>query len=349
MQEVQQPYAFDVPIEGFRKLYPRWAHAKFGLIVTGQIQIDIRHLSTTADVVIHEGSLDEPIFAHWKEWAALAQAGGTPCLAQLAHPGKRGSAAARRVWGAIPAQAPSAVPIKFPPGWFNQIAGNYLYGEVAEMTVAEIDSVVEKFVFGAKVCQKAGFAGVGIHSSHGFLLSQFLSPASNQRTDDYGGSPEKRRYILARIVKAIRDECGPKFCIAVKLNSADFSEGGLSEDEAIEHVRWLCECDLVDFVGDHVLDRFSIDQSRSKSLEGMGRARRVHSTHQWHRPPYIHPRPLERLQQNENLISRASGNVFMRKSRIPFLFNSVAGSAHAKEWHLSYRLEFAISLALEEL
>ncbi len=155
----------------------------------------------------------------------------------------------RRYWDrGLASKAPSAVPIKVPKGYWNGVIAKYLYGEVSAMTREEIEEVVDKFVFAAKLVQRAGFAGVNIHNAHGFLLSQFMSPASNKREDEFGGSPEGRRELLMRIVRRTREACGKSFCIAIKLNSADFAEGALSEDEALEHVAYLSKCGLVDYL-----------------------------------------------------------------------------------------------------
>lgn len=85
------------------------------------------------------------------------------------------------------------------------------------MTIADIDRLVDNFVYSAKLMQAAGWAGVGIHAAHGFALSQFfLSPASNQRTDEYGSSPEGRIRLLQRIVIAVREACPAPFIVQVK-------------------------------------------------------------------------------------------------------------------------------------
>lgn len=117
------------------------------------------------------------------------------------------------------------------------------------MTVAEIDEVVAKWVHGAVVAKEAGFAGAQLHGAHGFLLSQFLSPYTNRRTDDYGGSPEKRMKLLQRLVTEIREKCPRPYCLSVKLNSGDYMEqGGLGQDEALGQVQWLVDSGMIDFV-----------------------------------------------------------------------------------------------------
>lgn len=83
----------------------------------------------------------------------------------------------------------------------------------------------------------------------GFLLSQFLSPHTNRRTDDYGGTPEKRMTLLKRLVREVRARCPPPYCLSVKLNSGDYmGTEGLQQEEALEQVRWLVTCGMIDFV-----------------------------------------------------------------------------------------------------
>lgn len=81
------------------------------------------------------------------------------------------------------------------------------------------------------------------------MLSQFLSPHTNRRDDEYGGSPAGRLKLLQRLVTEIRELCPYPFCLSVKLNSGDYMEhGGLTQDEALEQVRWLTTCGLIDMV-----------------------------------------------------------------------------------------------------
>lgn len=145
---------------------------------------------------------------------------------------------------------PSSVPVELGEGWLNKKALNAVLGTPREATLEDIDAVVAAWVHGARLAKEAGFAGCQLHGAHGFLLSQFLSPHTNRRTDDYGGSPEKRLALLKRLVKEIRDVCPRPYCLSVKLNSADYMATGmgLSTNEGLEQVKWLVECGEVDFV-----------------------------------------------------------------------------------------------------
>jgi len=103
-----------------------------------------------------------------------------------------------------------------------------------EMTLLDIKQIVEAFVKGAGRAKKAGFDGVQLHAAHGYLLSQFLSPFFNKRTDKYGGSVENRARILLEAFQAVRNEVGEEYPIFVKINSEDFVEGGLTKDETLQ-------------------------------------------------------------------------------------------------------------------
>ncbi|KAK4949657.1 hypothetical protein LTR10_011498 [Elasticomyces elasticus] len=250
MQETcaELPY-YDPPIEKFRNLYGDWADSRYGMLITGQVQVDRRFLSLPGDVCCHEDSLSAPVLAQWKEWAQVAQQGGTPCVVQIGHPGRMSPAGT----GIRPADmsplAPSSVPVKMGDTWFDKLVQDKLLGTPKEMTHAEIDEAVANFVRAARVAHTAGFAGIQLHGAHGFLISQFLSPYTNRRTDDYGGTPGRRLRFLQRLIEEIRAVCPPPFCVGVKLNSGDYMDkAGLTQEEALEQVRWLVDCEMVDFV-----------------------------------------------------------------------------------------------------
>jgi len=144
---------------------------------------------------------------------------------------------------------PSSVPVDLGDKWLDKLAIQSLLGTPKAMTIPEIDAVVEDWKRGSRVAQAAGFKGIQLHGAHGFLLSQFLSPYTNRRTDEYGGSPEGRMKLLKRLVTEIREICPTSFCLSVKLNSGDYmAVGGLSQDEALSQVEWLSTCGLIDFV-----------------------------------------------------------------------------------------------------
>ena len=102
-----------------------------------------------------------------------------------------------------------------------------------QMTQAEIESVVDAFGKAASRAKQAGFDGVQIHAAHGYLLSQFLSPHFNKRSDEYGGPIEHRAKIILDVLKNMRASVGDRFPVLIKINSEDFLEGGLKQDEML--------------------------------------------------------------------------------------------------------------------
>jgi 2,4-dienoyl-CoA reductase-like NADH-dependent reductase (Old Yellow Enzyme family) len=108
------------------------------------------------------------------------------------------------------------------------------FPQCREMTLYEIDQVVEAFGQAANRAKKAGFDGVQLHAAHGYLLSEFLSPFFNKRTDNYGGSIENRARVLLEALQAVRHEVGEEYPVFVKINSEDFVEGGLTVEEMLE-------------------------------------------------------------------------------------------------------------------
>lgn len=102
------------------------------------------------------------------------------------------------------------------------------------LSEAEILEQIQCFANTAKLAVDAGFDGVQLHAAHGYLISQFLSPLANKRSDQWGGNPENRRRILIETVRAVRQAIGAEKILSVKLNSADFQKGGLSQQESLD-------------------------------------------------------------------------------------------------------------------
>ncbi|MDP2917849.1 MAG: NADH:flavin oxidoreductase [Dehalococcoidia bacterium] len=109
-----------------------------------------------------------------------------------------------------------------------------------EMTVAEIKQDIADFIKAADLAIVAGFDGVETHSPHGYLLHQFLSPRTNKRTDEYGGSLEKRARFLLELIEGLRDHFGPDLPISVRLSGAEHVEGGITPEDMRKTAK-LCE------------------------------------------------------------------------------------------------------------
>jgi len=109
------------------------------------------------------------------------------------------------------------------------------------LTSEEIEEIIEAFAEGIRRAQEAGFDGVQLHAAHGFLLSSFLSPWTNQREDQFGGSTENRTRIVKDIYQRARKKVGDRFPILVKMNTTDFLPGGMDLDEAVRVGKALSE------------------------------------------------------------------------------------------------------------
>ncbi|MEW6066406.1 MAG: tRNA-dihydrouridine synthase [Bacillota bacterium] len=142
---------------------------------------------------------------------------GVIAFIQLAHSGPRGRSS---FLGEMPV-SPSAVP-------FFKDEPTY------ELTKEDIDHVVKDFVAGALRAQQAGFDGIELHAAHGYLLSSFLSPIMNRRTDEYGGSNANRAKIVVDIIKGIREQLGDKLLIGVRFNGKEYGDQGLDPADAVE-------------------------------------------------------------------------------------------------------------------
>lgn len=212
-EQLSDPH--NAPTEDLVRLYERWGRGGTGVLLTGNVMVDRRALEGPRNVAL-EDDRDLPML---RRWAEAAQAHGAQLWMQISHPGKQ---TPKGVSSEV--VAPSAIPVK---GAFG-----LLMAHPREITPPEIEAIIQRFANTAALAKAAGFAGVQVHAAHGYLQSQFLSPRANQRTDDWGGTPEKRRRLLLQTLRATRRAVGPAFPIALKLNSADFQRGGYAEDEA---------------------------------------------------------------------------------------------------------------------
>ncbi len=208
--------AQQAPSRELKQLYQAWADGEPGLLLTGNVMIDRRAMTGPGGVALEdERSLDS-----FREWSALGRNNGGHFWVQLNHPGRQTPANLGQQ-----ALAPSAVALDL--GIFSK-----MFAKPRAMSEDEIQNVITRFATSARLAEKAGFTGVQIHAAHGYLLSQFLSPLSNRRTDHWGGSLQNRARLLIEVIKAVRASVSPSFCVGVKLNSADFQRGGFDADDA---------------------------------------------------------------------------------------------------------------------
>jgi len=189
------------------------AMGEVGLIISGYTFVRPEGQSTPGQMAVY----DNQFLPGLRDMAAAVHSAGGKIALQLVH----GGCNANSSLTGLELVGPSAVRKE---------------GQMACRSAGkkEIKAIVTAFAQAAGRAKEAGLDAIQIHAAHGFLLSQFLSPAFNKRTDEYGGSLENRARFLMEVVKSIREEVGRQYPILVKLNSEDFLEGGLTRDEAIQ-------------------------------------------------------------------------------------------------------------------
>ena len=209
------------------RLYQRWAGGGLAVSIIGEVQGTNGFAEKPGNLVLNAAS----DIAQFRELAKQGGENGTQLWLQLGHAGALAYAPTSNPKG------PSALDL---PGL-----------RCAALTQDEIRKVPSEFARTARLAQQAGFGGVQIHAAHGFLLSQFLSPLFNKRSDDYGGPIANRMRLLLESIEASRVAVGPDFPVAVKLNCTDQLEGGFIEEDALKVVAALdrSSVDLIDISG----------------------------------------------------------------------------------------------------
>lgn len=222
----------DNPTSELDHLYQRWSSGGAGLLISGNVMVDRRYLERGGNMVLdQESELDA-----YSSLARAGKSGGSAFWMQLNHPGRQ----CPRTVNPKPV-APSATQL--------HLAGNF--GRPKPLSEAEIESIIASFAGAARLAKETGFDGIQIHSAHGYLGSQFLSPLTNQRNDAWGGPLENRARFLLETVRSVRASVGRDFPIGVKLNSADFQQGGFELADCQQVAHWLGEegIDLLEVSG----------------------------------------------------------------------------------------------------
>jgi 2,4-dienoyl-CoA reductase-like NADH-dependent reductase (Old Yellow Enzyme family) len=211
--------------------YAARAMGGVGLILTEATAVESRGRISQADLGLWNDAQIGPL----ARIVTLCQAQGAVMGVQLAHAGRKAWSAQRGVGPEAPV-APS--PIAHDEEWVTPHA----------LTRPEIGDVLTAFVAAARRAEAARFDVVEIHAAHGYLLHEFLSPISNQRQDEYGGSLEDRARLLLDVVDGVRSVWPAHKGLLVRLSSTDWTDGGLTITDQVQVSRWLWEhgVDLVD-------------------------------------------------------------------------------------------------------
>ncbi len=215
------------PTDAQNRLYERWAEGGLALSIIGEVQGSPHYAEKPGNLVLDAHSDPET----FKTLARAGSYNNAHLWLQLGHAGAMADAPISNPKG------PSALDL---PGL-----------KCGALSMSEIQSIPHEFARTAVLAKEFGFGGVEVHAAHGFLLSQFLSPLFNMRTDAYGGSLENRMRLLLETIDAVRRAVGPDFPIGIKLNATDQLEGGFEQDEALAVMKALdsTSIDLIDISG----------------------------------------------------------------------------------------------------
>jgi 2,4-dienoyl-CoA reductase-like NADH-dependent reductase (Old Yellow Enzyme family) len=208
------------PGASLNALYRVWSEGGTGLIITGNVMVERRMFEAPRNPVFDSKTAMPAVEA----WSTAAKTAGNLAIPQIGHPGRQ------QQRGRGKTVAPSAVKVDAP---------GVMFGTPRALTTPEIKDLIGRFAKTAKIAVDGGFDGVQLHAAHGYLLSQFLSPTANIRTDEWGGSLEGRAKFLLEAVAAVRDAIGPSRIISVKLNSKDFQKGGFDNEDSIATAKLL--------------------------------------------------------------------------------------------------------------
>lgn len=196
------------PTQELKDMMIKLSEGHIGLIVTGFMYVHPKGKATENQSSIYSDELAN----EWVSTVKKVHENGSKFMVQLTHGG---------------------------PGVVEPLEHVSAGGLGRRLTVEEIKEIEGWFIEAAKRCEKAGFDGVQLGAGHGFLLSTFLSPITNNRTDEYGGSPENMVRMIAEIADGIRKATGPDFIIGIKFNRTDRAEGGVTPEIASKYVSLL--------------------------------------------------------------------------------------------------------------
>ncbi|WWD09216.1 hypothetical protein V865_007338 [Kwoniella europaea PYCC6329] len=241
------------PREGHLNLYRRWAEGGWGIIISGNVQIDPRQLASPHDLTLpsHPSTLQ----AYTQLASSVHSASSSPLLLmQISHPGLQSSSTinlSRWPWESAIAPCEDRPTVsEGPVGWL----WSHVMWPTKSCRIVNINGwmeIVNKFVDAAVLAERSGWDGVQLHSAHGYLLAEYLSPLTNpdpKPLPDVPGSIPLRLHLLYLILKGIHDNTEKRFIKAVKVNCSDFVQGGLDEEQANDIIKTLVSWSLLDII-----------------------------------------------------------------------------------------------------
>jgi 2,4-dienoyl-CoA reductase-like NADH-dependent reductase (Old Yellow Enzyme family) len=215
-------------------LYKAWARGGAGMILSGNVMVDRTYLENPRCVALDKAVVNPRRFVFFQQWAQAITDEGACAIMQISHPGRQCPISVTRT-----PLSPTASPV-FLKGLPKAVSRLALATPLA-LSQAQILATIQQYATTAWLAQEAGWSGVQIHAAHGYLISQFLSPRVNKRTDQWGGSLQNRMRFLLAVIKAVRATVKREFVVGIKINSADFQKGAFSEEDSLAVITALLQ------------------------------------------------------------------------------------------------------------
>ncbi|KAH7323339.1 NADH oxidase [Rhizoctonia solani] len=237
-----------IPSDRLVRLYEKWGQAGYGIIVTGNVMLHPEQLEAPGNAILYAPYETPKRMEQFHRLATAGKAGGSLMIMQISHPG-------RQVPAFINPDPVGASDIKLKDQVMLVDCMDRTYGKPTPLDKKGILEVVDEYAYAAEAAYRTGFDGVQLHGAHGYLIAQFLSQSTNNRTDEYGGTianglpdPAQRARIIGDIVRGIRSRVeDPSFVIGIKINSVEFQAKGFQPEEAAGLCKEL-EAMRIDFV-----------------------------------------------------------------------------------------------------
>jgi 2,4-dienoyl-CoA reductase-like NADH-dependent reductase (Old Yellow Enzyme family) len=212
-----------IPSPALIQAYQGWGEGQVGINLTGNVMIDPGHLEAAGNPVIpRDAEFSGERFERFQQLAAAGKANGMLIIAQVGHPGRQ----TPQHLQPNPISA-SDVQVKGEPMGMK-------FAKPRAATEEDIANIIDGFAHAAEYLEKAGFDGIQLHGAHGYLLSQFLSPTTNLRSDKYGGDLKNRMRLILEVRDEIAKRVRKDFVVGIKINSVEFQEKGFQPEEAKE-------------------------------------------------------------------------------------------------------------------
>jgi 2,4-dienoyl-CoA reductase-like NADH-dependent reductase (Old Yellow Enzyme family)/thioredoxin reductase len=210
--------------------YEKRARGGVGMIIVQNSHVDLK---ASRSAICQLSVASHHMIAGLNKLAETIKSYGAGALIQMGHGGRQTSPDSMP---GIDNVAPSPIPSK-------------AVGVIPrELTVPEIVEIEDAFAEAAVRAQMAGFDGAEIHSAHGYLLCQFISPESNVRTDEYGGTFENRCRFALNIVRKVREAVGENFTVGFRFSGDEYIEGGLSQEEGMQYAKVIADTNKIDYI-----------------------------------------------------------------------------------------------------